>query len=193
MRSAIAESVAREIADAAIELLRFVWAPSGRFLYFEGRAQSVRNLWRVGVDPRTLAWIGPLDRLTTGAGGYGGLALSPDGRRLALGSTTSRVGVWSFPFDARAGRLVGPGAVVTSGDAIEHGIDASRDGEKVIYRVLRRDRNELWERSGDAGPRLIVSTRDWKYSQPRFAPEAIASRTSGREAAGKAQASSARS
>ena len=121
VRSAIAENVAREIADAGIELLRFVWAPSGRFLYFEGRAQSVRNLWRVGVDPRTLAWIGPLDRLTTGAGGDGGLALSPDGRRLAFGSTRSRVGVWSFPFDARAGRLVGPGAVVTPGDAIEQG------------------------------------------------------------------------
>ncbi len=171
VRSTISDDIAREIADAEIELSRFVWAPSGRYVYFEGRAQAVRNLWRVGVDPRTLAWGGPLDRLTTGPGGDGGLAISRDGRRLAFSSTASRVGVWSFPFDSRAGRLVGPGAVVTPGDAMERGIDASSDGEKVIYRVLRSDRNELWERSGVAGPRLLVSTRDWEYTQPRWAPD----------------------
>jgi Tol biopolymer transport system component len=97
--------------------------------------------------------------------------VSADGHRLAFGSTASRVSVWSFPFDPAAGRLVGSGAVVTPGDAVEHGIDASRDGEKVVYRVLRSDRNELWERSGEAGPRLLVSTRDWQYTQPRWAPD----------------------
>ena len=171
VRSSVADSLAQEVAAAEIELLRFAWAPSGRFLYLEGRTQGVRNLWRVGVDSRTLAWTGPLERLTTGPGGDGGLALSPDGERLVFGSTVSRAGIWSFPFDPVAGRLIGPGAAVTPGDAIENGIDASRDGEKVIYRVLRSDRNELWERSGAADPRLLVSTRDWQYTQPRWAPD----------------------
>ncbi len=72
VRSVISDTIAQEIADAEIDLSRFVWAPSGRFLYFEGLAESVRNLWRVGVDSETITWTGPLDRLTTGPGATAG-------------------------------------------------------------------------------------------------------------------------
>jgi Tol biopolymer transport system component/DNA-binding winged helix-turn-helix (wHTH) protein len=171
VRSRASERLQEQIADADLVLSRFVWAPSRRFLYFEGSSQLVRNLWRVSADPASLALTGPLERLTTGTGRDHGLSISDDGRRLAFGSSVGRVGVWSFPFDPTEGRLIGPGLPVTTGEAAEHGVDASVDGRRVIYRALRSDRNELWARSENAGPRLLVSAPDWSYSQPRWSPD----------------------
>ena len=68
VRSAIAPDVNRQIAALGISLGNFVWSQSGRYLYFEGLSQEVRNLWRITVEPRTLEWIEGPYRLTTGAG-----------------------------------------------------------------------------------------------------------------------------
>ena len=63
---------------------RFVWAPSRRYIYFEGRAGDTQNIWRVTVDPLTEKWVDGPERLTTGAGEETNVAISPDGTRLRL-------------------------------------------------------------------------------------------------------------
>jgi len=55
----------------------FLWAPSGRALYFEGVSRGVRNLWKVEVEPHSLRWVAGPDRLTTGAGLDTDMVLSP--------------------------------------------------------------------------------------------------------------------
>jgi Tol biopolymer transport system component len=76
------------LAAGDLALTNFAWAPNGRFLYFEGRSELVRNIWRVPVDPRTKDWTGWPERLTTGAGTDTALSVSADGRRLAFGIIT---------------------------------------------------------------------------------------------------------
>src|SRR3989442_6655710 len=94
---------------------------SGRALYFEGVSRSVRNIWRVDVDPKSLAWIAGPERLTTGTGLDTDLALSPDGMKLAFTARTERTRLWSLPFNAAAGRVTDGGQPITSA-----GMDALR-------------------------------------------------------------------
>ena len=171
VRSAIDPTVQRQISAAGLSLTSFAWAPGARFVYFEGRSDSVRNVWRVTVNPRTLAWSGRLERLTTGPGRSAGVAVSPDGRRLAFGVSTARVSLWAYGFDSARGRITDAGEDVTPGDADDQGVDASSDGRRLVYRALRNDQSELWERSGSAGLRLLASTREWRYSLPRWSPD----------------------
>jgi Tol biopolymer transport system component len=170
-RSVIAPDVRGQLVRTGLTLSNFTWAPDGRHLYFEGRSQLVRNIWRVTVDPDTLAWIDGPDRLTTGPGTDAGLAISPDGRRLAFGASSGRVGLRSFEFDPASGKLVGPGELVTRSGAEDTALDASRDGRKLVFRTLRNDRQELWEQSPESGARLLVSTSEWSHSPPRWSPD----------------------
>lgn len=147
--SKIAPAVEERLRKAALRLDGFVWARDGSALFFEGRSERTQNLWRIRVNRRTLEWIAGPDRLTTGAGLDRGLALSPEGARLAFGSRFERTSVWSLPFDASAGRITGKGHAITPEGANAKILDISPDGAQLVYRVTARDTDELWIRSLD--------------------------------------------
>ena len=67
---------------ASVSAGRFVWAPSRRYIFFEGLAGDTQNIWRVTLDPKTENWVDGPERLTTGAGQETTIAVSPDGTRL---------------------------------------------------------------------------------------------------------------
>ena len=170
--SAISSDVHRRIAAAGVTLGRFTWARSGRFLYFEGSSEGVRNLWRVTVDPATLAWTRGPDRLTTGAGDDADIALSVDGTRLIFSAKTLQTRLWSFPFNAIEGRVTGAGEAVTSGGAGEQDAEALRDGSKIVYSAVRAGRQELWERSLiDRRERLVMASSEWTLTRPHWSPD----------------------
>lgn len=155
-------------AAARPNFSRFVWAPSGRFVYFEGRAQSVRNIWRVAVEPDTLAWVGEPERLTLGPGADVGLSISADGSKLAFAVSNARPGIWAFGFDPSSGRINAEGTPIVAGDSGERGADASSDGSRIVYRFERNDRQELWERPERGAPRLLFSEPGWSHTPPRW-------------------------
>jgi Tol biopolymer transport system component/DNA-binding winged helix-turn-helix (wHTH) protein len=171
-RSALPDDIAAPAPGSAAPTLgAFAWAPSRRFLYFEGRSQSVVNLWRVPVDPQTLNWTGGPERLTLGPGADKGISLSPDGSRLAFAINTAKPGIWSFGFDPATGVIAADGQRVISGTSGERGADATSDGSRVVYRLVRSDRQEVWSRAFDAAPELLVSERGWNVSAPRWSPD----------------------
>ncbi len=156
---------------ALVSTSRFVWAPSRRYLYVEGRAGDTQNVWRITVDPRTEAWVDGPERLTTDAGEESTLAISPDGTRLVFTTTASRTRLWSFPFDPIDGRVTGDPHPITSGSTGEVDFDARADGS-VAYRTVRAGRNELWERSvGEGRERLLASSTEWKLVKPVWSPD----------------------
>jgi Tol biopolymer transport system component len=170
--SEMSPAVLKRMAEAELSLERFVWSRSGRYLYFEGQSHRVRNLWRVTVDPRTLTWVDGPERLTTGASDDTDLALSPDGRHIVFTARLSRTRMWSYPFDSSTGQLTGSGEPVTSGGGGEQDADAIDDGSKLVYRVVRDGRQEVWERSiVDGREHLLISSPGWFRTRPRWSPD----------------------
>ena len=166
----ISARVQRDLASVSAG--RFVWAPSRRHLYFEGRTGDTHNVWRVTVDPVTERWMDGPERLTTGAGEETDVAISPDGTRLVFTTTSSRTRLWAFPFDPASGQIIGQPNPITDGSTGEVDFDARADGSKVAYRTIRAGRHELWERSiAEGQERLLLSSTDWRLIKPRWSPD----------------------
>jgi Tol biopolymer transport system component/DNA-binding winged helix-turn-helix (wHTH) protein len=162
--------VQRDLANVSVG--RFVWSPSRRYIYFEGRADDTQNIWRISVDPLTEKWIEGPERLTTGAGDETNVAISPDGTRLLFTTTSSKTRLWAFPFDSARGRITGGPYPITNGSTGEVDFDARSDGSKIAYRTVRAGRNELWERSLTEGrERLLLSSTDSRMVKPRWSPD----------------------
>jgi Tol biopolymer transport system component/DNA-binding winged helix-turn-helix (wHTH) protein len=165
IESAILPAVASRLADVIPG--RFRWATSGRFLFFEGQAKDVSNLWRVTVDAATLSWTAA-QQLTVGASLDSGLALSADGSRLAYASMSERTRLWAFPYSSATARLTGDGVPVTSGGPGEYDAAAPPDGTRLAYRTLRTGRQELWEHTLESGrDRLLLASND-RLTSPRW-------------------------
>ena len=167
LTSALSPEVDQQIKSAQVSLGHFTWSRSGRHLFFEGTSERVRNIWRVTVDPRSLAWTSGPERLTTGAGQDTDITVSRDGSRMIFTTRVSRTRVWTFPFDPVRGTIKGDGQPLTSGGAGEQDVDAPVDGSKLVYSAVRGNRQELWERTlADGHERLLISTTEWRRTRP---------------------------
>jgi len=160
IKSELAPQVQAQLKEAGVSFTDFLWSSSGRALYFEGVSRSVRNLWRVEVDPQSLGWMAGPERLTTGTGLDTELALSADGKKLAFTARTERTRLWSLPFDASAGRLKGTGQPVTTPGLDVSYPDLSPDGQKLVFQAQRAGREELWEKSLRDGRETLLMAAD---------------------------------
>jgi Tol biopolymer transport system component len=138
----------------------FNWSPRGDALVFEGVSHGVRNLWKVGVDPQTFAWTQGPERLTTASDLNAEPHLSMDGTRLAFVSRHERTRLWSFPFDARMGRLLGAGKALTSEAFDALSPDVSPDGSRVVYNAQRGDVGEVRVRDLRTGADTVLVKGD---------------------------------
>jgi Tol biopolymer transport system component len=138
------DEVTAAIDAEGLTLRRFVWSPKGDALYFEGSSESVRNIWRVPVDARSLTWKSAPERLTTSATSETEIAVSPDGRRLAFRAHAERTRLWSFPLEA-GGLRAAAGEPLTSGEGRELQPDAPTAGNKLLYQTVRGAHRELRE------------------------------------------------
>ena len=169
-----APAFSEDLRNRNVTLGRFVWAKSGRYLYFEGRAGDTQNIWRVEVEPGSLAWKTAPERIATGTAEYTDLAISTDPARLAFTVRHDRTRVWSFPFAPESGMITGDGQPVTPGGPAEYDAAAPLDGSKVAYRTIRGGRQELWQRStsGD-GERLLASGIGAVRTSPRWSRDGM--------------------
>ena len=70
--------------------LSFSWSPSGNALYFDLDYRGARNIWKMTIDTETLRATG-INRITTGPGPDAGVAISPDGKRLAFTAKSEHI------------------------------------------------------------------------------------------------------
>jgi hypothetical protein len=115
---------------------RFHWNRSGTALYVEGSVDGIQNLWRVAVDPRSLAWLN-MERLTTGPGRDIAASLSGDGRRLAYTTAREQTRVHVQALSPDGTTLTGPSDAVTEADAEVFGSALANDGRRLAYLVRR--------------------------------------------------------
>jgi Tol biopolymer transport system component len=111
---------------------RLHWNPAGTALFVEATVEGVPAVWRVPVDPVTLAWQTPI-RLTTGLASAHRAAVSPDGTRLAFTSAQSTTQAWVFPFDADARQSPGQGRPITDEDATVAALSLAPDGSTLFF------------------------------------------------------------
>ena len=165
-----ASQLAEHLSERKVALGRFVWARSARFLYFEGRSADAQSIWRVAVEPESLAWRSAPERITTSPAEYADVALSPDATRLAFSVRHDKTRIWSFPFAPESGTLTGNGQPVTPGGPAEYDAAAPLDGSKVAYRTVRGGRQELWRRSvsGDDEQLLASGSGGSVRTSPRW-------------------------
>src|SRR5262249_14034900 len=159
-KSEMTAEVASQFKEAAVYLGKFLWAPSGRHLYFEGCPGGESRLWRVTVDPQTLRWVAGPERLTTDAGFDRNIALSKDGKKLAYTIRVENSRIWSLPFDAVTGQVKGAGQPVTDAGMDALGNDLSRDSKKLSFFGSRAGKWERWEKSLEDNRAQLLAAED---------------------------------
>jgi dipeptidyl aminopeptidase/acylaminoacyl peptidase len=151
-------------------VVRFQWNSKGTALYVEAIVNEMRNIWRVQVEPTTLAWQSA-DKLTASTGADDeGAALSRGGTRIVFTTARHVSRLWAFPIDAAAGRLTGDGTPLTPEEGGVTHSDLSPDGSRVAY-VLKRPgsrRVDLWTRHIDSGERELLAHN---VIAPRWSPD----------------------
>ena len=156
--SRLVDDAPQQWTELQTRTARFQWDAAGTALYVEAFLNEVRNVWRVRVDPTTLEWLAA-ERLTSGTGPDVAATLSPDGKRLAFTIQRQTTRLWSFPFDAAAGRIVGRAAPLTPEDASITMSALSPEGRRVAYSLTRAGKSgfELWIMDIDRGTRELFA------------------------------------
>ena len=158
--SDIPENVRRWLDAERVTLKQCLWSPNGRYIYFEGTSGAVGNLWRVPVDPQSLAWIGMPERLTTTAAHESDMALSRDGH-LAFRSRVEQTRLWSFPLEQQGLLAADRGEPLTPDDSRELQPSASVAPGRLVYQAVRGGYRELRALSLiDRREQLIASGTD---------------------------------
>ncbi len=134
------------------------WHPAGTAVFVEAIDAGVPAIWRVPVDPVTLAWQQPV-RMTTALASADGAAISPDGSRLAFTRADSSIRAWLFPFDADAGRPPGDGRAVSDENASIAFLTLSADGSLIFFaeRQPGRDAWRMVRTHLDTGRTAVIS------------------------------------
>lgn len=173
VRSELTAQVRERLREADVALSDLQWSPSGRALYFEGVSQSVKNVWKVEIEPQSLRWIAGPERLTTGAGQDVNLAVSPDGRKLAVAVLAANTRLWSLPFDAAAGNVTGRGQPIAEVDVNAHFPDLSLMGERLVFRAQRAGKEELREKSLKDGRETVLVSDDFSRRRMRWSRDGL--------------------
>jgi eukaryotic-like serine/threonine-protein kinase len=140
----------------------FAWAPAGDALYVEHSVNRIWNVWRLGIDPRTLQ-AGPLVRLTAGTGQDIGLAVARDGKEVAFTTKAESIRLWVYPLDPVAGRVAGRGEPITDAlAAVPSTAALAPDGRRIAYSIsaVGSGRWELWTADLASGDKRLLARDD---------------------------------
>ena len=177
VRSEIAPSVAKQLEELGYAPIvvetpddTFAWDPSGRAIYLQAAIRGVLNIWKLSVDPATLK-ITAMERLTTGAGPDGELALSPDGKKLAFTAETQKIRTWLYPFDEIRGEVTGTGQAVSPAGMATWRHNVSRDGTKMAFSSNHAGKFELWKKSLIDGSALPIAADKYLRDDPKWSPD----------------------
>ena len=113
-----------------------------RHLLFVSNRDGARDVYLVEVGsagPR-----GEPQKVAGGADAYS-IALSADGRRLALAKFVIRQNVWAYPIHTSGAVSVRDGRPVTSGTQVVEAHDASRDGQWLAYDSNLRGNADIYK------------------------------------------------
>jgi len=142
----VVDAVQRRIRWVTNDLfnnLNPVWSQSGKFIYFSSDRGGGYNVWRIQVSPEG-APAGSLQQVTTGAGQDVELAISADGRRLALSILKQNADVWRLPVSPETGKPTGPPQEVITTTREDSRASWSPDGSMIAFNSDRGGDMNIW-------------------------------------------------
>jgi Tol biopolymer transport system component len=134
-----------------------IWSPDGRYLFFSSDRGGTMNLWRVPIDERTGATLGPPETLSAPASSAALMSMSADGRSLAYTALTSSQTIESVSFDAASGSARGTPVTVIGGSRPFTGPDPSPDGRWLTFYSLAPQLDVFLSRSDGSGMRQLTN------------------------------------
>jgi eukaryotic-like serine/threonine-protein kinase len=147
-----------------------VWSRSGRYLYFSSDRSGGWNVWRVPVAADGSP-AGPLQQLTTGAGQDVGLALSPDGLRLAFSVLKQNADIWRLPVSPADGKPAGkPEPVIATTREDSRGAWSS-DGATIAFNSDRSGDMNIWVYALQDGSTRQLTRGPGGDFQPNWSPD----------------------
>jgi Tol biopolymer transport system component len=122
-----------------------VWSQSGKFIYFSSDRGGGYNVWRVrfASDSDSVAANAP-QQITTGAGQDVELAMSPDGKRLALSILKQNADVWRLPVSPETGKPTGEPQELITTTREDSRASWSHDGTKIAFNSDRSGDMNIW-------------------------------------------------
>jgi Tol biopolymer transport system component len=147
-----------------------VWSADGAHLFFSSDRGGSLNLWRVPIDEQSGTIQGPPEPITTPAPFVTFLSLSADGRRIAYTATTLTGNIQRFAFDPAAGVTKDSGTWVTTGSTIRFEVDASPDGQRLVYRTGLAQEDIVVSAADGSGVRQLTNDAP-RDRRPRWSPD----------------------
>jgi TolB protein len=120
-----------------------VWSQSGKFIYFSSDRGGGYNVWRVQLSSDDGAANSP-QQITTGAGQDVELAMSPDGKRLALSILKQNADVWRLPVSPETGKPTGEAVELITTTREDSRASWSPDGTKIAFNSDRGGDMNIW-------------------------------------------------
>ena len=152
--------------DAATDWGPF-WAPDGRSLFFLSDRGGIPDLWRVAIDERSGAVLGPPEPVTSGVTPMMAGSASSDGRHVAVEVSQRRGEVLSAGFDPKTAEVRGKlSSVLTSANVLSQ-LELSADGVHAAYRTNAPKEN-VFVMSSDGTDRRRLTDDAFRNRGPRW-------------------------
>jgi Tol biopolymer transport system component/predicted Ser/Thr protein kinase len=147
-----------------------VWSPDGQSIYCSSYRGGGLNVWQIPMRPDGTA-LAPPRQLTTGAGQDIQLAISTDGKRLAMSILGINADLWGLPVSPSTGLPTGePRQFVATTREDSRGA-WSPDGERIAFNSDRTGDMNLWIYSLDDETEHRVTTGAGGDYQANWSPD----------------------
>ncbi len=147
-----------------------IWAPDGKFLYFNSDRGGSFNIWRVPIDERTGEVLGEMQPVTTGTKDTGDLSISADGRRIIYEVPDVTNNLRRAGFNPEKPALTGEPEWVTRGSKLFFSADLSPDEQWIAYYLSSAQEDIFVERLDGTGRRKLTDDAA-KDRGPAWSPD----------------------
>jgi Tol biopolymer transport system component len=145
-------------SDAAVDWSP-AWSPDGRFLFFASDRGGTMNLWRVPVDERTGAPLGPPEPLSAPASYAAHISVSADGRSVAFTASSNSKTIQAASFDPGTDAIRDKVTTVIGGSRPVSGPSPSPDGQWVAFFSLAPQLDIFVTRADGSGLRQLTNDK----------------------------------